>query len=403
MTLDHKTNSAITEGILEILNAGNEDIMRELLEAILNVTMKLERENALQAKPYERKEERKGYANGYKPKTLNTRTGALNLQIPQTRGFDFYPECLEKGCRSERALKLAIAEMYLKGVSTRKVEAITKALCGLEFTSMQVSRAAKELDDEFEKFRDRILGRFRYVFLDATYLKIRHNGSVIDQAILIAYGINESGRREILGTSAKLSEAELHWRDFLDSLIKRRLRGVELIISDDHAGLRKARRMLFNGVKWQRCQFHMIKNAQNYVPKKKLNTEIVEAMRDIFNSVTKSEATLRVKKIKDKFAKIAPEFVDWLEANIEEGLTCLSFPKSHRKRIRTTNGLERINREIKRRTRVAVLFPNTTSALRLVTGVLIEIHEEWITGVKYLNMKKKDESKCWYLEEVEAV
>ena len=311
--------------------------------------------------------------------------GELELNIPQVRGLSFYPGCLEKGLRSERALKLSIAEMYLKEVSTRKVEKITKQLCGLEINSSQVSRMTKELDEEFEAFRNRPLGIFPYIIVDANYLKVRHNGMVIDQAMLIAYGVNQFGRREIIGTSTSLSEAEVHWRQFLESLQKRGLSGVQLITSDDHSGLKAARRAVFPSIPWQRCQFHMSQNAQHYAPKKHLREEIASAMRDIFNSPSFDTAEAMVRVVSKEFEKTAPEFVNWLESNISEGLSCYLFPPKHRKKIRTSNGIERVNREIKRRTRVAVLFPNAESALRLVTGVLIEIHEEWITSRQYLD------------------
>ena len=402
MTLD-QNNDTLMMKIFEILNSSNGDNLRILLENLFNITMKMERESVLEAKPYERIEDRKGYANGFKPKSLNTRVGSLNVQVPQIRGFSFYPQCLEKGCRSERALKLAVAEMYLKGVSTRRVEAITHALCGMDFTSTQVSRATKELDAEFDGFRNRPLANYKYIFLDAVYLKVRHSGSVINQAVLIAYGINMFGRREILGVSTSLSEAEIHWRAFLESLTKRGLHGVELITSDDHSGLRSAIRTVFPSVKWQRCQFHMSQNAQQYAPKKNLREPIAESMKDIFNSRSCLEAKQRVKEAVLKFNKSAPEFVEWLEKNIDEGLTCFCFPQEHRKKIRTSNGLERVNREIKRRTRVAVLFPNAESALRLVTGVLMEIHEEWITGNLWLNMDIEKEQKARFIEKEHAV
>lgn len=377
--------------VIEALSANGTDGMKTLLETVLNAVMRAERDKALGAEPYERSDDRQGYANGFKPKTLNSRMGSLELQIPQTRGIAFYPGCLEKGLRSEKALKLAVAEMYLKGVSTRKVEAITHELCGLEISSTQVSRMTKELDEEFEAFRSRKLGIFKYLFLDALYLKVRHNGTVIDQAILIAYGINAFGRREIVGASVSLSEAEVHWRTFLESLQQRGLSGLELITSDDHAGLRAALRSVFPSVRWQRCQFHLSQNAQQYVPKKSLREEIAGAMRDIFNSPTLTAAEQMVKEVSSRFSKSAPEFSTWLEKNVYEGLTCYQFPKKHRKRIRTSNGVERINREVKRRTRVAVLFPNGASAMRLVTAVLMEIHEEWVTGKTYLDMTNDEE------------
>ena len=260
--------------------------------------------------------------------------------------------------------------MYLKGVSTRKVTKITKKLCGLEISSTQVSAVTQELDKEFEAFRNRLLGVFPYVFVDATYVKVRHSGSVVSVATLIAYRVNEFGRREILGASTMLSEAEVHWRTFFESLQKRGLSGVRLITSDNHAGLKSALRSVFPAIPWQRCQFHLQQNAQNYAPKKTMREEIAEAIKSVFRCTTKASAETAKGAVIEQFVKTAPEFVSWFEENINEGLTCLNFPRSHRQRIRTTNGLERVNREIKRRTRVATLFPNVKSALRLVTGVL---------------------------------
>ena len=224
------------------------------------------------------------------------------------------------------------------------------------------------------------------MIMDATYLKVRHNGSVIDMAILLAYGINPEGKREILGASASLSEAEVHWREFFTGLQSRGMTGLRLIISDDHAGMKSARRAVFPSVPWQRCQYHLAQNAQSYVPKKSMREEIGEVMREIFNSPTIDMAREMVEKVVGKYRKSAPEFTKWLEETIEEGLTVYQFPKEHWRKIRTSNGIERLNREIKRRTRVAVLFPNKASALRLVTGVIIEIHEDWVTGQRYLDM-----------------
>jgi len=385
MTTDQQ-ESNIFEQIAQALVLHGGDGMKQMLQLVFNAVMKLERTHALGAEPYERTEERQGYANGFKDKTLNSRMGTLELKVPQVRGLEFYPKCLEKGSRSERALKLAVAEMYLKGVSTRKVEAITKELCGLDVSSTQVSRATKELDEEFTQFRERPLGEYRYLFLDATYLNVRHQGSVISMACLIAYGVDPDGKRQILGASMSLSEAEVHWREFLTSLQTRGLRGVRLIISDDHAGLRKAREAVFSSIPWQRCQFHLSQNAQAYAHKKELRPLIATAMRTIFAAPTLEIAQQLIKHTVAQFEKQAPQFAKWLEENGEEGLTVLTFPAAHQKRLRTTNGLERVNREIKRRTRVAVLFPNPESALRLVTGVISEIHDEWITGKAYLNM-----------------
>lgn len=400
MTSNRSRNDNLMATVFEALSACDPDSMKNLLETVLNAAMQLERENTLSAEPYERSEHRLGYANGFKPKTLNSRVGKLKLQVPQTRGIAFYPGCLERGLRSEKALKLAIAEMYLKGVSTRKVQAITQELCGLEISSTQVSRLTKELDEEFELFRNRPLGYFKYIFFDALYLKVRHSGSVIDQAVFIAYGVNHFGRREILGTSVSLSEAEVHWRQFFEGLQKRGLKGVELVTSDDHKGLTAALRSVFPSVKWQRCQFHMCQNAQQYAPKKYLRADIASAMKDIFNSSSRKAAKATVEEVSEHFSESAPEFVNWLEENVDEGLACFDFPKNHRRRIRTSNGVERINREVKRRSRVAVLFPNAASALRLVTSVLVEIHEEWASGKIYLDMSEEKIAEAKRFERV---
>lgn len=387
-------DSLIEEIVKGLIGQGTEGL-KPIIELLLNASMKIERDQFLNAGPYQRSEERKGYANGYKPKGLQTRLGALELEVPQVRGLGFYPQSLEKGCRSEKALKLAIAEMYLQGVSTRRVQDITEKLCGFDVTATQVSEMTKELDTQFEQFRNRPIGEIVYLVLDALYLKVRHNGTVIDMAILLAYGVNQEGKREILGASASLSEAEVHWREFLKNLQSRGMHGVRLIISDDHAGLKNARKTIFPSIPWQRCQFHICQNAQSYAPRKSMKKEIAEAMREIFDSPTLEMASEMKKRVVERYQKRAPEFAKWLEENVNDSLTIYQFPKEHWKKIRTSNGIERVNREIKRRTRVAVLFPNKESALRLVTGVIIEIHEEWITGKQYLDMSflKKEELK----------
>ena len=385
MISDQLKDTLVDQIIKGLIGQGTDGI-KPVLELLFNTAMKAEREQFLGANAHERTEERKGYANGYKPKEIQTRMGALDLAIPQVRGLKFYPQSVEKGTRSEKALKVAIAQMYLEGVSTRRVQDITEKLCGYEISSTQVSRVTQELDGEFEKFRNRPLGEIAYLIFDAIYLKVRHDGSVIDMAVLLAYGITPDGRREILGVSMKLSEAEVHWREFLQHLQSRGLRGLRLMISDDHAGMKAARMAVFPSIPWQRCQFHLSQNAQSYVPKRSMRLEIAEVMREIFNSNSLEMARGLIQTVVEKYQKRAPEFAKWLEANIEEGLTVYKFPKEHWKKIRTSNGIERVNREIKRRTRIAVLFPNKDSALRLVTGVIIEIHEEWMTGKKYLDM-----------------
>jgi transposase-like protein len=379
-------NDTLVEQIIKGLIGQGTEGMRPVLELLFNAAMKVEREQFLGAGAHERSEERKGYANGYKPKGIQTRMGALELAVPQVRGLGFYPQSIDKGSRSEKALKVAIAQMYLEGVSTRRVQDITEKLCGYEVSSTQVSRVTQELDGQFEQFRNRPIGAISYLIADAIYLKVRHNGSVIDMAILLAYGINPEGRREILGASASLSEAEVHWREFFKHLQSRGMNGLRLIVSDDHCGMKNARVAAFPSVPWQRCQFHLAQNAQSYSPRKSTRVEIAEVMREIFNSPTLEMALEMKRRAIEKYQKRAPEFARWLELNVDEGLTIYQFPKEHRKKLRTSNGIERVNKEIKRRTRVAVLFPNSASALRLVTGVIIEIHEEWVTGKQYLDM-----------------
>jgi putative transposase len=385
MISDQIKDNIIDQIVKGLIGEGTEGI-KPVLELLFNAAMKVEREQFLGAGTHERTDDRKGYANGYKPKEVQTRMGALELAVPQVRGLGFYPRSIDKGSRSERALKVAIAQMYLEGVSTRRVQDITEKLCGYEVSSTQVSRVTAELDGHFEQFRNRPIGEICYLIVDATYLKVRHNGSVISMAILLAYGITPEGKREILGVSASLSEAEVHWREFLKSLQSRGMHGLRLGISDNHHGLKNARMAIFPSLPWQRCQFHLAQNAQAYAPNKSMRLEIAEVMREIFNSPTLEMAREMVRQTVEKYRKRAPEFAKWLEENIEEGLTVYQFPKEHWKRIRTSNGMERVNREIKRRTRVAVLFPNKESALRLVTGVIIEIHEEWVTGKQYLDM-----------------
>lgn len=305
--------------VLEHLISGGVKDLKSVIEILLNEVMKIEREEALKAGPYERNPERAGYANGFKDREYASRLGTLRIQIPQVRGLSFYPRCLEKGERSERALKLAIAEMYVQGVSTRNVAAITEELCGFEISSTQVSRCAKLLDEELQKFRERPLtDKYAYVYFDAEYEKVRHDHSVIDMATLIAIGVTENGKREVLGISSKLSEAEVHWRAFFEDLQKRGLSGVRLFISDDQAGMRAARRAIFLAVKWQRCQFHMAQNAQSYAPKESMRKELGEALRRIFHSCDYATAQEEKKKCIEKYKVSAQEFVKWVENCIEE-------------------------------------------------------------------------------------
>ena len=385
--MTHHTQTNALDQIGELLAQYGFDGMAQALTVLLNEVMKIERAQALGASPYERSEGRQGYANGFKPKTVLTRMGPITLAVPQARGIDFYPSALEKGVRSERALKLAVAEMYVQGVSTRKVAAITEQLCGTEISSAQVSRAAAALDAELQTWRERPLDETPYLILDARYEKVRHGGSVVSCAVLVAIGIDARGHRSILGTSVSLSEAEPHWRDFLAGLQARGLHGVKMIVSDAHAGLKEALAARFSGVPWQRCQFHLARNAMAYVPKVSMRKAVGASLRAVFDAPDRAEAERQLDLAVKKYRTSAPRLAEWLEANVPEGLTAFDLPSSHRRRLRTTNMLERINREIKRRTRVATLFPNEASALRLVSAVLMEISEEWETSRKYVTME----------------
>ncbi len=385
MTYD--IDCTLPDDFLEPIIEHGLDVLPELIQTLVNTAMQIERQKHLGAAPYERSNERRGYANGYKPKTVATRLGKITFDVPQVRDGSFYPNSLERGIRSERALKLALAEMYVQGVSTRKVAKITEQLCGFEVSSAQVSQAAAELDEQLEAWRQRPLGPSPYLWLDAHYEKVRQGGQVRDAAVLKAVGLTAEGKRMVLGVSVSLSEHEVHWRSFLQSLVRRGLSGVKLVVSDDHQGLAKARRAVFGGVPWQRCQFHLQQNAQGYVPRKTLKSEVAADIRAIFNAANRQEAEALLTRMVTKYEKTASALAVWMETNLPEGLTVFDFPQHHRRRLRTANSMERLNREVRRRSRVAVLFPNVASCERLVTAVLMEISEEWETSCTYLRLE----------------
>jgi len=390
----HQQHGNAFDDAMELLIENGFDGMADVLRILLNEAMKIEREQALSANAYQRTPNRKGYANGFKPKTVDTRMGRITVDVPQVRGdVEFYPSALEKGCRSERALKVAIAEMYVKGISTRRVTGVLEKMCGLDISSTQVSRAAKILDEELGKWRNRPLDEYPYLILDAHYEKVRQNGSVRSCAVFTAIGINTDGKREIIGVSVSLSESEVHWREFLKSLLGRGLHGVKLITSDDHSGLKAARQSLFNGVPWQRCQFHLQRNAQAYVPKKTMQKEVKDSLADIFAAPCGQLAQTRLSFYIEKYAEVAPKLSEWMETNVAEGLTVFEFPQAHRRRMRTTNPLERLHEEINRRTNVARIFPNEASLIRLVSAIEMEISEDWVAGKRYLDMNAEMENE----------
>jgi putative transposase len=385
--MTYQSDCTLPTDLLDQLTDGGLEALPEAMRLLLNAAMLLERQKFIAAGPYQRTPERQAHANGFKDKTLQTRLGTLTVAVPQVREGGFYPQSLEKGVRSERALKLALAEMYVQGVSTRKVAVITEQMCGFEVTSTQVSRAAAELDTIFDAWRTRPLGEYIYLFLDARYEKVRQDGQVRDAAVLIASGVDGTGKRAVLGVSVALSEQELHWRTFLESLLERGLRGVQLITSDAHGGLKAARLAVFGGVPWQRCQFHLQQNAQAYVPRLELKKEVAAAIRAVFTAPSLYEAKRLLGETVQQYRSVAPKLAVWMEENLSEGLMVYAFPEAHRRLLRTTNGLERLNQEVRRRTRVARLFPNEASCLRLVTAVVMEISEEWETGKRYLTFE----------------
>jgi putative transposase len=377
--------------IVNLISSQGTDALAESVRVLINHAMKVERSKVLQAEPYQRTASRKGYANGFKSKTLQTRLGEFQVDVPQVRGeVEFYPSALERGQRTERALTLAIAEMYVQGVSTRRVSAILSELSGgLEISAMQVSRAASELDDSLERWRNRDLNSiaYPYLILDARYEKVRRDGVVLDSAVLFAIGVDAGGTRTILGVSTALSEAHVHWGHFLGSLLERGLSGVSFIVSDDHPGLRKALTAHFPAVPWQRCQFHLQQNATHYVPKLSMRTDVAAEVREIFQAQSRPLAEALLKAMVSKYAKSAPELSRWLEQNLPQGFTVFSLPKEHRQRLRTSNAAERVNQELKRRTRVIRIFPNPSSLLRLVSALLVDISEHWETSaLPYLPM-----------------
>ncbi len=374
-------DTEIIEMMQTLMNEGMQGFPT-VMARIYNLAMKFERELHLGAKSYERTDERIGYANGYKPKTIKTAAGNIQLQIPQVRDTDrpFYPRSLERGSRSDRALRMAVAEMYIKGVSTRKVQSIFNELCDVNITANQVSRAMQELDGELQNWRTRPIGVVKVLFADATYHKARIDGVVVSVATFIVTGILEDGHRSILAVDADISENEVHWRKVLSGLVDRGMRGVRLIVSDSHDGLRAAREATLPGIPWQRCQMHLQQNAQSFVTKQALKGEVASDIRSIFNARSLEEAKRILNELIEKYSKTQSKLAAWMEDNIPEGLTVFALPVAVRQFLRTNNMEENLNKQIKSRTRLIPAFPNVDSLLRLVTAICVEISDEWETA-----------------------
>jgi len=327
---------------LEKLTEQGLEGLPELIRVMVNEAMRIGRENYLQARPYERNEYRQEYANGYKPKTVKTRVGEVTFEVPQVREGGFYPNALDKGIRNEHALLMTLAQMYVKGMAMCQVTAITEQLCGAQDSAKQVSIVSHTLDEELEAWRDRSLEEIAYLCLDTRNEKVRQAGNAKDAAILMATGGKSDNKRAVLGTFVSLSEAGTHWRSFLERLLKRGLEGVQLIISDDHAGMEAARRAIFSGVPWQSCKFHLRPNARSYVSKLSLRAEVAEDIRRIFDAQDRDSAENLFKVAVKKYAQIAPRLADWMEVNLPEGFTVFAFPRIHKKRLRTSKVLERL-------------------------------------------------------------
>jgi transposase-like protein len=357
--MDRRKDTAI-EAVLEQLIEHGPGEIASVFGRAFELAMQIERERFLQAGLYERSPDRRGYANGYKPKRIDTPAGTVDVAVPKTAGHDgepFYPQSLERGRRSVRAVMLAVAEMYVKGVSTRDAEAVMREFGIESLSSTQVSRASKLLDEELEAWRGRPLGEIKYLILDARYEKMRHSGVVRDVAVLSAIGIGPDERRRVLGVSIALSEAEVHWRAFLESLVARGLRGVEFIVSDDHAGLRAARRAVLGGATWQRCQFHLAQNAIHHAPNVAIRKRIGKQLKAVWTADDLARAENALGELVAGYRDTAPKLADWLEQNAPEGLAVFTLPEHHRKRMRTSNPMERsVQQELKRRTAKVRVF-----------------------------------------------
>jgi transposase-like protein len=369
------------------------NFLKEIVRRVLQQVLETEMTQHVGAAPYERTEDRKGQRNGYKRRTLKTRVGKLELLVPQDREGTFSSQLFARYQRNEKALVVALMQMYVEGVSTRKVKEVTEELCGTSFSKSLVSRLAEDLDSELEHWRQRPLTAksYPYLFVDARYEKVRVGSKVISEGVLIVTAVRDDGLREILAVQTADTESEATYHELFRSLKARGLSGVELVTSDDHPGLERAIRRHFQGASWQRCQVHYARNLLRMVPFGK-REELAEGLREVFAAPSRQMALNLAEQLGDRWRqKGYPKVAEHLEEHVEECLSCLAFPESHRKRIRTTNGLERLNQEIKRRTQVVRIFPNREACLRLVTALAVEQSEEWLTGRRYLDMQKLEE------------
>ncbi|HNM20584.1 MAG TPA: IS256 family transposase [Nitrospira sp.] len=378
---------------MEGLVAGDRDLMKSLMKEALQEVLESEMTEHLGATPGERTEGRTGYRAGYYSRGLVTRIGKLELRVPRDRSGEFSTALFERYARSEKALVAALAEMYVQGVSTRKVKAITEELCGHGFSASSISQINKSLDATLAKFAARQLTEpYPYLILDARYEKVRDAGVIESRAVQIAIGINWEGQRQVLAVELANRESETSWKDFLAKLKARGLSGVEIVVSDDHAGLRKAIRETLTEAAWQRCYVHFLRNALDYLPRK-ADDDCLQELRWIYDRRDIQEANRDLAAWIGKWQGKYPKLVDWVENHIGETLSFYRLPRAHHKHLKSTNMLERLNEEIKRRTRVVRIFPNETSCLRLIRALCVETHETWLEDSRYLNMAFLAEQK----------
>jgi transposase-like protein len=369
------------------------DYLKEFLRELMQEALEQQMEETLGAQKGERTSARIGYRSGYYSRTLITRVGKLELRVPQDRQGHFSPQLFERYQRSEKALVSALAEMYIQGVSTRKVKAITEELCGHSFSASSISAIVKTLDDQLALFAQRPLEEaYPYLIVDARYEKVRESGAIRSQAVLIAIGIDWDGRRQVLGVEMASRESASSWKEFLLSLKQRGLKGVEMVVSDDHSGLKKAIAEVMPEAIWQRCYVHFLRNALDYLPRK-ADDDCLRELRWLYDRRDLNEAGKDLanwlKRWQDKY----PKLCDWVEDNISETLSFYSLPRGHHKHLKSTNMLERLNEEIKRRTHVVRIFPNGQSCLRLIRALAVETHENWIEAHRYLDMSLLKESR----------
>ena len=391
MAKDHRR---LTEEVAQGVLLDDPAFLREIVERVLQELLEAEMTEHVGAAPYERTTERKGHRNGHKPRTLRTRVGTLNLLVPQDREGTFSTRLFSRYQRNEKALVLALMEMYVEGVSTRKVKDVTEELCGTSFSKSLVSSLAGRLDAELQAWRSRPLEAeaYPYLFVDARYEKVRVGHRIVSQGVLIVSAVRApEGLREILGVEVADTESEATYQELFRSLKERGLKGVELVVSDDHEGLKAAVFRHFQGASWQRCQVHYARNLLGMVGYAR-RKDLAAQLRAIFAQASRDTALRLASELADRWRGKGHEKVaEHVEEHIEECLGCLAFPESHRRRIRTTNGQERLNQEIKRRSRVVRIFPNRQACLRLVTALCVEQSEEWVTGRRYLDMGELEE------------